>query len=267
MFGRKRTKIRRKGKPFQEIFDDTLRGALKNDPSLLKILAFKSAGFPDLLERTTPEYKRMMRLEKTVVNQALDQIEHDPEIRDRLVKQTISKIAGGNSIRREINNLETDPLIVRVMEVLKNRVHAGQITAPVTRESLIKIINEVGSGRKSNAAGAPNMVSRQKDIQSIIKPGPTAYPDRNTMLTVGNSLVDPLEFVTQLKQEVLAGVAEAQQLWNFLLTASSRQVSELLSSCRVQREDKEYVVAITSAEGKDWVNKIIGLVGQAASKS
>ena len=111
------------------------------------------------------------------------------------------------------------------------------------------------------------MVSRKKNIQPVTKPEPTVYIGRNTLLTVGNKLVDPVEFVTQLKQEVLAGVAEAQHLWNFLLAANSRQVIEILSSYRVPRKDKEYVGAITSAEGKDWIYNVIGLVGQAASKS
>lgn len=265
MLGKKRTKIRRKGKPFQEIFDETIRDALKKDPGLLKNLAFRSAGFPDLLGSTTSEYQRMMRLEETVVKQALDQIEHNPEIRSSLARITIAKIFDDYRLKGKVDNLKSSPLIPRVIEMLKKQARDGQATAPITGETLLKVINEVGSGRKSDAIGATKRVVQQKNIQQKREPGPAAFFGKDAPLTVGNSLVSPVEFVTRLKQEVLSGVAEAQHLWNFLLAASSAQVSELLDSHWVSRQDRVYIRAITSEAGKNWVNKVIELVRQATA--
>jgi hypothetical protein len=258
--GRKRAKNRGKGKPFQEIFEATILGVLKKDPDLRKTLAFKSAGYADILEMATPEYQRMMKLEETVLNKALDLIEHNPEIQDRLVRKTIANIFNVNSVYPTVNNR---PVIVRVMEVLREKIRNGQIQLPVTRESLLKIINEVGLGKKSDIFDSPKLVNRRKDIQAKGIPEPTIYSDKDVLLTVGDSVISSMEFVVQLKKEVLSGVAEAQHLWNFLLTAKYRQVIELLSSCRVPRQDKEYVRVIVSAEGKDWINVVLELVRQA----
>ena len=150
VFRRKKTIIRRQGKTFQEFFDDIVRDALEKDPNLAKDLAFKSAGFSDIL---------------------------------------------------------------------------------------------------------------------VVNPQSMDYPGINTPLAIGNNLIDPAEFVKQLKQEVLSGVGEAQHLWNFLLTAGFGQVTELLSSRRVPRQDQEHVAAINSSGGEAWINKVIELVGQAASES
>jgi len=266
VFRRKKTRTRRQGKPFQELFDDVVREVLESDPDLAKDLAFRSAGFSDILEKTTPEYKRMIQLENIVVNQAFERIKRNPKIMDRLIRQEISEIISGKSISRETDNSEIKPLIVDFMELLKKQVRERKITIPITRESLTKIIDEVSLARKSKAASAINTENWRENTQPVIKPESMDYPGINTPLAVGNNLIDPAEFVKLVKQEVLTGVVEAQNLWNFLLTANFQQFSELLRSFRVHRRDKECVVAINSSGGEDWVNKVIELVGQTTSE-
>lgn len=51
---------KRNQKSIQELFDDTLRDAVRKNPELGQALALSNAGLPDMVGKTTPQYRRMM---------------------------------------------------------------------------------------------------------------------------------------------------------------------------------------------------------------
>lgn len=317
MFHKRRSRRKQSQLPVQEIFDQTLRDALRQDPELARALAFINAGYADMVGKTTPQYRRMMKLEEVIGDKAIAKLEKSPDLQDRLSRFMMDENVPPGPVRTgQIGKAESgatpwQPVVVGVIETVKQIV----LTAydPTKEQDLDKLVRQalnqavkLVTAIKPKTPPAPaepmviladrgKLVSvKTSEFRRLIRQGrvqpvgrvvppevvtrgtaetgadkePELVPDAasNISLSWEDYSVKPIHFVEQLRREMLAGESEAQQLWNFLLNASHKQVVMLFRSCRIPRRDKSCVKKITSSEGRAWTGEVIRLVQQAGGK-
>ena len=88
----KRKHHKRPYKSLKQILADSLYQEVSNDPELRKALAFKEAGYEDMLKTADPLEQKKAKIGATIVDRALKKIEADPELTERFVDNQVEDI-------------------------------------------------------------------------------------------------------------------------------------------------------------------------------
>ena len=103
----KKKRVTHAPKTLDQILSDALNKEVNRDPELRRELAYRKAGYTDLLKKKDPIEEKKKELKDKMTTRAFEKIDQDPELSEKFVDQQVSEIMGSSG-EEEIDNEKFD---------------------------------------------------------------------------------------------------------------------------------------------------------------
>ncbi len=117
----KSKRVKHAPKTLEQILSDALNKEVNRDPELRRELAYRKAGYSDLLKTKDPIEEKKKQIKDKVVSRALDKIDQDPELSEKFVDRQVSEIMGSADEGDEDNDGEFDEHLSPIEQALEQK--------------------------------------------------------------------------------------------------------------------------------------------------